>query len=100
MDLVRMQLVTIIAPTALKGHIEKDLQTLGVPGYTVTKASGRGHSGPRDRGVFDEGVVQFEILASAETARAILGRIGEEAETFGLLAFSAPVEAVPRPHFK
>jgi len=98
-DTAPAKLVTIIASSELLDRLEQDLRALGMTGYTVSKADGRGKHGRRSRGMFDTGIVRIETIVAPAKLEGILAHLAAEAETSQIIAFAQDVEAIPRARF-
>ena len=82
------KLLTIVAEAALERSLVADLDRLGVGGYTITDARGRGSRGRRSSGWEHSGNVRIEILCDNEMAGRILRLIGEQyARDFALTSW-------------
>lgn len=64
------RLLTIVTETALESVLVKDLQRLGVQGYTITDARGRGSRGARTAAWSESSNIRVEIVCDAATAEA------------------------------
>lgn len=71
------KLVTIVTEAVLEATLLRDLEELGVPGYTVTDARGRGSRGERAAGWDLAGNIRVEVVCGAELAGAIAARLHE-----------------------
>ena len=76
-DLSPVSLITIVAETALKARLAKDLKQLGVSGYTVTAANGEG-SRNRRAGDVDGGNIMIQCLGSRELSLSIMNHLESE----------------------
>jgi hypothetical protein len=72
------QLLTIVAESALERSLITDLDRLGVGGYTITDARGRGSRGRRSSGWEHTGNIRVEILCDSEMATRIMGLLREQ----------------------
>lgn len=66
------RLVTVIAEAALERSLIQDLDRLGVGGYTITDARGRGSRGLRTSGWEHTSNIRLEVLCDAVTAERIV----------------------------
>jgi hypothetical protein len=99
LETVQVKLVTIIASFEFGDRIAANLRSLGVGGYTSTKADGWGSHGVREYGAIDGANVRFESLARPELARKILQFIEMNFADQAIVAFAQDVEVVPNRHF-
>jgi nitrogen regulatory protein PII len=68
--------VTIIAEQALEPLLVRDLEDLGVPGYTITDARGRGRRGVRRSSSSAEGGnFRCEVVCTPWVATSILDHL-------------------------
>jgi nitrogen regulatory protein PII len=95
----KAKLITIIATAELRERLEEDLRRLGATGYTVERVDGRGHSGPRMRGVFELGNVRMETIVPIANTDPILTHLATLADQFDLVAFVQDIDALPRKRF-
>jgi hypothetical protein len=72
------KLLTIVAESALERSLVADLDRLGVGGYTITDARGRGSRGRRSSGWEHTGNIRIEVLCDGEMAGRIMGLLSEQ----------------------
>jgi nitrogen regulatory protein PII len=65
------KLLTIITEAALESVLIKDLERLGVRGYTITDARGKGSRGVRSSAWDASSNIRIEVVCDAATAEAI-----------------------------
>lgn len=98
-DLTAVSLVTIVAETALKPRLAKDLKNLGVSGYTVTAANGEG-SRNRRVGDVDGGNVMIQCLASRDLSLAIMNHLeAEYFENYAVVAWVSSAEVIRKERY-
>ena len=90
------RLVTIVAATELWTQLEVDLRRLGVKGYTLMNASGRGGHGLREGSLLVTGNVRVETLVSPEIAHAIFEHLARTYPGRELTAYEHDVHALVR----
>jgi hypothetical protein len=89
-----LSLVTVVTEALLERRLIEDLTDLGVTGYTMTSARGRGSRGSR-AGDIEGGNVRFEVIASDELAEALLNRVAERYfEHYAVAAWLSRVEVL------
>ena len=71
MSTIRRKLVTIITEAVLEPDLLDALEALGVSGYTITDARGKGSRGIRDAGWTNSSNIRVEIICSEELATTI-----------------------------
>lgn len=72
------KLLTIVAESALERSLVADLDRLGVGGYTIIDARGRGTRGRRSSGWEHTGNIRVEILCDGEMAALIARHLSEQ----------------------
>lgn len=87
------KLVTIVTEAVLEPGLVRVLDELGVPGYTISDARGRGGNGVRGADWALTANIRVEVICSAELA----GRLTRELEArfyadFAMILFTADVE--------
>ena len=77
MSTIRRKLVTIITEAALENELLGQLESLGVSGYTITNARGKGSRGIRDAGWTSSSNIRIEVICSKELAAEITRHLHE-----------------------
>jgi hypothetical protein len=90
------RLVTIVAASELWARLESDLRRLGVKGYTLVDASGRGGHGLREGSLLVTGNVRVETLVSPEVAHAIFEHLAHTYPGREIIAYEQDVRALAR----
>lgn len=91
------KLLTIITEAALESVLIKDLERLGVRGYTITDARGKGSRGMRDAAWGESSNIRIEVVCDAATAEAIAAHLqARYYENYAMILFVSDV-AVLRP---
>jgi nitrogen regulatory protein PII len=98
-DIIRVKLITVIAPVEFQDRLGRELLHLGASGYSVSMVDGRGKSGVRTRGLFEISNMRMETLVPTAKADAILTHLAREAEQLDMVVFCQDVDAIPRKHF-
>lgn len=99
MELTSRTVVTIVAESALESRLIGDLQTAGVPGYTVTPAHGAGVRGQRE-GDIQGGNIRIETVLPHETAVAILAMLQDKYFShYACVAWLSQASVVRGEHF-
>ncbi len=75
MDRAVSVVVTIIAEQALESLLVRNLDELGVTGYTITDARGRGHRGVRRSTSAEAGNIRCEVVCTRRLAASILDHL-------------------------
>jgi len=91
------KLLTVITEAALETVLTKDLERLGVQGYTVTDARGKGSRGTRNAAWGESSNIRIEIVCDAAVAEAVTTHLQTRYyENFAMILFVSDV-AVLRP---
>ena len=91
------KLLTIITEAALESVLIKDLERLGVRGYTITDARGKGSRGVRSSAWDASSNIRIEVVCDAATAEAIAAPLqARYYENYAMILFVSDV-AVLRP---
>ena len=72
------KLLTVITESGLERDLTRELDTLGVGGYTVTDARGRGEQGTRLSSWGHSGNIRVEIVCDTPLAERVLARLREK----------------------
>ncbi|HKO52673.1 MAG TPA: hypothetical protein VJV79_33430 [Polyangiaceae bacterium] len=97
-EIAKVKLVSVVGSFHLGDRIADHLRTLGVSGYTRSKADGWGAHGSRRSGFLDGANVRIDTLVSAELAHRILRSMPIDFAG-QVVAFAVDAEAVPSSHF-
>ncbi|MCH2101920.1 MAG: transcriptional regulator [Planctomycetes bacterium] len=72
MNFLDQKLVTIVTESALEPMLKRDLERLGVEGYTILDARGKGHRGSREGNWGNASTnIRIEVVCEEEIALAI-----------------------------
>jgi nitrogen regulatory protein PII len=66
------RLVTVITEAALERELTREFDALGLTGYTITDARGRGHRGERSSSWTHTGNIRIEIICDASSAARLI----------------------------
>ena len=95
------KLVTIVTEAAIEKELIRDLETLGVSGYTITDARGKGHRGGRNTGWEHGANIRVEVVCQDSLARAIADCLKERYyENYAMILFIADVDVLRPEKFK
>jgi nitrogen regulatory protein PII len=75
MDANRQTLLTVVTEAALERELLESLARLGVHGYTVTDARGRGTRGYRGAGWQPDTNVRLDIVCTAALAQTVVDHL-------------------------
>jgi hypothetical protein len=70
-------MLTIVTESVIENALLADLERLGVRGYTVTDARGRGSRGVRDADWDEAANIRIEIICARALADAVLTHLQE-----------------------
>ncbi len=88
MDRATNVVVTIIAEQSLEPLLVSDLERLGVAGYTITDARGRGHRGVRRSSSAEGANIRCEVVCKRGMAASILDHLElTYREHFAMISF-------------
>ena len=71
------RLLTVITEAVLERELIAELDALGVRGYTITDARGRGGRGRRQSDWAQEGNIRVEVVCESALAERIAARLRE-----------------------
>ena len=98
-ELTTVSLVTIVAETALKTRLTKDLKNLGASGYTITAANGEGSRNSR-AGDVDGGNVMIQCLVSRDLSVTIMNHLeADYFENYAVVAWVSPAEVIRKERY-
>jgi nitrogen regulatory protein PII len=69
------RLLTVITEAVLERDLVAELESLGVRGYTITEARGKGSRGRRQSDWAQEGNIRIEIVCEASLAERVAARL-------------------------
>ena len=86
-------LLTVITESAIEDTLLKDLDKLGVHGYTVSDARGRGGRGVRDATWGEVSNIRLEVICQRDLAEAVLSHIQSHYyANYAMVAFLQDIE--------
>jgi nitrogen regulatory protein PII len=86
-------LLTVITEAAIEQTLLRDLQRLGVRGYTVSDARGRGSRGVRNAAWAEAANIRIEIICPRAQAESVLEHMQQRYyANYAMVAFLADVE--------
>jgi hypothetical protein len=75
MNTEKRVMLTIVTESVIENALLADLERLGVRGYTVTDARGRGTRGVRDANWGEAANIRIEIICARPLADAVLAHL-------------------------
>lgn len=95
METARRKLVTVVTEALIEKELLAALEKLGVTGYTITEARGKGHRGVRDAGWEHGSNVRVEIICEESVARAVAAHLKEHFyPDYAMVMFISEVEVL------
>jgi nitrogen regulatory protein PII len=86
-------LLTVITESAIEETLLKDLEKLGIRGYTISDARGRGGRGVRDATWGEVSNIRLEIICARALAETVLNHIQRHYyANYAMVAFLHDVE--------
>jgi hypothetical protein len=77
MTIEKRLMLTVVTESVIENALLADLERLGVRGYTVTDARGRGSRGVRDADWDEAANIRIEIICARPLADAVLAHLQE-----------------------
>lgn len=71
------RLLTVVTEAVLERELVAELEALGVRGYTITDARGRGSRGQRQSDWAQDGNIRIEIVCETALAERVAARLRE-----------------------
>lgn len=88
-------LLTIITEAIVEPTLLRDLDRLGVRGYTVSDARGRGSRGVRDAAWDEAANIRIEVICARALAEEMLRHLQERYyANYAMVAFLAEIEVL------
>lgn len=72
------RMVTIVTEAALERALVTELEALGVKGFTITDARGKGSRGTRQSDWVQEGNIRVEVICDPTLADRIAGHVRDK----------------------
>jgi nitrogen regulatory protein PII len=72
------RMVTIVTEAALERALVTELEALGVKGFTITDARGKGSRGTRQSDWVQEGNIRVEVICDPALADRIAGHVRDK----------------------
>ena len=89
------RLLTIVTEAALERELGAEFDALGVRGYTITDARGKGGRGRRQSDWAQQGNVRIEIVCDPALAEQVATRLRERYyEHFAMILFMQDVDVL------
>lgn len=86
-------LITVITEAVIEDALLRDLDKLGVRGYTVSDARGRGGRGVRDAAWEEAANIRIEVICPRALAESVLEHVqARYYANYAMVAFLADIE--------
>jgi nitrogen regulatory protein PII len=93
-------LITIITEASLETGLSRELDKVGVHGYTITDARGKGARGTRKAGWDADSNIRVEVICSEALAKSILEMLQKKYyDNFAMITYSHDVQVLRREKF-
>ena len=94
-------LLTIVTESSLESQLSRELEGLGVQGYTITDARGKGESGSRNAGWDADSNIRVEVICSESMSETIAELLEEKYyPNFAMVMYSHGVFVLRPEKFK
>jgi nitrogen regulatory protein PII len=88
-------LLTIVTEAVIEQALLRELERIGVKGYTVSDARGKGSRGVRDAAWSEAANIRIEIICSNEQAHSVLEQLhARYFDNYAMVAFIQEVDVL------
>jgi len=95
MNAHKVKLVTIVTEAALESQLVKEVELLGVKGYTLTNARGKGSRGSRSAAWDANANIRLEMICDSEVAKRIADHVTKTYyEHYAMVFFTSDIEVL------
>lgn len=95
MSTAKRKLVTIITESALELILIDDFDSLGVRGYTITNARGKGHRGTRGADWSTSSNIRIEVICGVQVAEIVVAHLKEHYyKDYAMVLFMNDVDVI------
>ncbi len=95
MEQHQRRLLTIVTEAALERELVAALESLGVRGYTITDARGKGDHGRRQSEWAQEGNIRVEVICDEAVAERVATRLRERYyDNYAMILFMQDVQVL------
>jgi hypothetical protein len=89
------KLLTVITEAALESLLIKDIERLGVKGYTITDARGKGSRGVRNAAWDANGNIRIEVISDASTVDTLADFLRDNYyDNYAMVLFKTDIEVI------
>lgn len=91
----RRTVLTVITESAIEKNLLRDLEQMGVRGYTILDARGQGRRGVRSAASNDTANIRLEVICTRALAETVLEAfLARYYDNFGMVAYLQDVEII------
>lgn len=95
------KLITVFTESALESPLIKELEKLGVPGYTISNARGKGSRGVRDAAWEANSNIRIEVICSLSVVNQIADMLQEKYyDNYAMVSYISDIEVLRPEKFK
>ena len=89
------RLLTVVTEAVLERDLVAELESLGVRGYTITEARGKGSRGRRQSDWAQEGNIRIEIVCEPALAEQVAARLRDQYyDNYAMIVFLQDVSVL------
>jgi hypothetical protein len=89
------KLLTVITEAALESLLIKDIERLGVKGYTITDARGQGNRGVRNAAWDANGNIRIEVISDTGTVDTLADFLRDNYyDNYAMVLFKTDIEVI------
>jgi Pyruvate/2-oxoacid:ferredoxin oxidoreductase gamma subunit len=95
MQTEKRTLLTVFTESSIEQVLVRDMNRLGVKGYTISDARGKGSRGVRDASWDESRNIRIEVICAREQAEALLTHLQERYySNYAMVAYFSDVEVL------
>lgn len=95
MNTEKRTMLTVVTESLIENALLADLEKLGVRGYTVSDARGRGHRGVRDANWDEVANIRIEMVCARPLAESVLAHLqARYYANYAMVAWLSDVEVL------
>ena len=95
MQTEKRTLLTVFTESSIEQVLVRDMNRLGVKGYTISEARGKGSRGVRDASWDESRNIRIEVICAREQAEALLTHLQERYySNYAMVAYFSDVEVL------
>lgn len=95
MQTEKRTLLTVFTESSIEQVLVRDMNRLGVKGYTISDARGKGNRGVRDASWDESRNIRIEVICAREQAEALLAHLqARYYSNYAMVAYFSEVEVL------